>query len=104
MKNGWSKIKWNGNPASKFMCWRKKFGRGHVSVGIGDFLTIVFSHGHDSEDSLSSTRWNYDNTPKTEQEAMEMIDRNHGFYNHKDPFFAKPANYDEWIRQHPHCA
>jgi len=99
MKNGWSKIKWDGNPASNFMCWRKTFAYGfQVSVGIGEFDLIVFHN------DLSCTRWNYDNPLKTEQEAMDMVDRNQGRYNHKDPFFAKPANYDEWIKQYPQCA
>ena len=71
----WTLIDWDGNPDLKLKCFRKKFGRGHISVGRGDFLNIVFSFGANSEWSHSGTRWNYDNPPFTEQEIMDSLDR-----------------------------
>ena len=70
----WTLIDWDGNPSLKLKCWRKSFGRGHVSVGAGDFLSVVFSHGANSVSSMSSTRWNYDKTPISEQEMMKWVD------------------------------
>jgi hypothetical protein len=49
----WTRIPWDGNLSLGFDCWRKSFGRGQVSVGIGDFRTVVFSYGPDSEFNLS---------------------------------------------------
>lgn len=72
--NEWKLIPWDGNPALKLKCWRKTFGRGHVSVGVGSFLSIVFSFGANSGNSFSSTRWNYDNAPISEIDAMKLID------------------------------
>jgi len=80
----WTLIEWDGNKLLGYKCWRKSFGRGHVSVGQGKFLSIVYSHGNDSDDSISSTRWNYDSAPLTEKEAMAIVDRNKGFYNPED--------------------
>jgi hypothetical protein len=80
----WTLIDWDGNPALHLKCWRKSFGRGHVSVGVGKFQNIVYSHGANSEDSLSSTRWRPDGKHQTEKEAMAMVDRNHGYYNRRD--------------------
>jgi hypothetical protein len=76
---GWSLVDWDGNPDLKFQCWRKKFGHGDVSVGVGDFEYIVFSYGANSSDSYSSTR----NLVRigvvlTEMEAMEAVDRGLG--------------------------
>ncbi len=71
----WELIDWDGNPDLKLKCWRKSFGRGKVSVGVGEFLTIVFSFGANSDTSHSATRWNYDNPPISEQEAMTLIDK-----------------------------
>lgn len=79
----WTEIPWDGNPALKLRCWRKSFGRGHVSVGIGDFDLIVYSHGADSIRSLSGTRIRPWGT-MTEHQAMGMVDRNGGDHNHKD--------------------
>ena len=52
----------------------------HVSVGIGDFDLVVFSYGHNSPNSLSSTRarWQYGLPDLTEREAMEWVDRGGG--------------------------
>lgn len=82
----WTLIDWDGNPALGFKCWRKSFSRGHVSVGVGDFDLIVYSYGADSGDSLSGTRSRkaYGRPDQTEKQAMAMVDRNHGHYNHLD--------------------
>jgi len=77
----WTRIKWGGNPALGFHCWRKSFRHGHVSVGCGDFLTVVYSYGLDSDDSMSGTRWNYSETPISEKEAMRKIDSAKGRYS-----------------------
>jgi hypothetical protein len=53
----WTEIEWDGNPSMKLRCWRKSFGRGHVSIGIEDFLHIVHSFGASSDRSFSGTRW-----------------------------------------------
>lgn len=78
--NNWELISWDGNKELGFMCWRKKFRHGHVSVGVGEFLSIVYSYGSNSDNSCSSTRWNYEKPVLTEQEAMSMVDRNNGFF------------------------
>jgi len=69
----WTLIDWDGNPALGYQCYRKSFGKGHVSVGVGDFLTVVFSFGANSDDSYSSTRWRADGTI-SEDEAMTQVD------------------------------
>jgi hypothetical protein len=74
-KHEWELIAWG---ESEYKCWRKKFGRGHVSVGAGSCLTVVFSYGPDSDDSYSSTRWDYDRPVITEEEAMKMVDAGKG--------------------------
>ena len=71
----WTLIDWDGNSELGYKCWRKSFRGGHVSVGVGEFLTVVFSFGADSDNSYSSTRWNYDQPAITEQEAMDMVDK-----------------------------
>lgn len=76
--NGWKRIPWDGNPALKLECWRKGFRHGHVSVGIGEFTTVVFSYGKNSDRSFSSTRWNKLDAPMTEAEAMSRIDSTNG--------------------------
>ena len=80
----WTLIDWDGNPALKLKCWRKSFGRGHVSVGVGTFGMIVYSYGPNSDDSLSSGRRRGERT-LTEEQAMAIVDRNKGHYNHLDP-------------------
>lgn len=70
----WTRIPWDGNPSLGYECWRKSFGRGHVSVGIGEFLTVCFSYGVNSDDSCSSTRWDYDRPPISEEDMMRMVD------------------------------
>ncbi len=70
----WTLIPWDGNPALNYECWRKSFRRGHVSVGVGDFLLVVFSYGPASDDSFSSTRWRKDLPPLTEEEAKRLVD------------------------------
>lgn len=75
----WTLIDWDGNTTLGHKCYRKTFGRGHVSVGVGDFYFITYSYGHNSEDSLTSTRKRSGYT-MTEQEAMDMVDRCKGKY------------------------
>lgn len=77
-KATWELVEWDGNPSLNYKCWRKKFGSGHVSVGAGDFLSVVFSYGASSADSYSSTRWDYDRPAITEEEAMKMVDAGKG--------------------------
>lgn len=74
----WTLIEWDGNPAMNLKCWRKSFSKGNVSIGVGDFKSIVYSHGPNSENSLCGYRG------QSCEEAMEMVDRNKGFYNSKD--------------------
>lgn len=74
----WTLIPWDGNPDLKLQCWRKSFGHGHVSVGVGDFDLVVYSYGPNSDDSLSSTRWNYGLEPLSPEQVMKAVDRNHG--------------------------
>lgn len=69
----WKRIPWDGNPELGYECWRKKFGHGHVSVGIGDFLHVGHSFGRASEFSFSSTRWRRDG-PISEEQAMAEVD------------------------------
>lgn len=76
----WTRIPWDGNLALGYECWRKSFGRGHVSVGIGSFLLICYSYGANSYDSMSSTRWRKAGPPETENAAMLRIDREGGHY------------------------
>jgi hypothetical protein len=82
----WTLIDWDGNRALKLKCWRKSFGRGHVSVGVGTFDLIVYSHGANSDYSLSCTRSRkaYGRPDITEEQAMAIVDRNKGYHNHKD--------------------
>jgi hypothetical protein len=82
--NEWTLIDWDGNLELGYKCWRKSFRRGYVSVGVGEFHIICYSHGRNSDDSCSSTRWRDTDTYITEQEAMDIVDRNEGFHNHKD--------------------
>lgn len=70
----WTKINWDGNRSLKLKCWRKSFGRGHVSVGIGDFFLICYSYGANSDFSCSSTR-ERPNGDMSVQDAMKMVDR-----------------------------
>jgi hypothetical protein len=84
----WTLIDWDGNPTLNLKCWRKSFGRGHVSVGAGDFKSVAFSHGANSDDSISGTRWNYDLDVISEQEMMQWVDECKGFYK-KHPSAAK---------------
>ena len=83
MKNTWELIDWDGNPDLNLKCWRKKFGRGKVSIGVGAFKTIVYSYGANSDDSMSGTRQRK-NGDITVEQAMEIVDRNKGKYNYKD--------------------
>ena len=72
-KNDWQLIEWDGNPELKLQCWRKKFGRGHVSVGVGDFHNVTYSYGANSDDSISCTRWRVDRII-SEKEMMDYVD------------------------------
>lgn len=74
ISNGWVLTYWDANSATGAMCYRKKFGKGHVSVGCGDSLTISYSFGANSDLSYSCTRWRKDGTI-TEQEAMDNVDK-----------------------------
>lgn len=73
----WTRIPWDGNPALDLECWSKSFREGHVSVGIGEFTTVVFSYGPDSAFSYSGTRWRKDGT-LSEEEAMRLVDMTEG--------------------------
>jgi hypothetical protein len=79
----WTLIDWDGNTSLKLKCYRKSFGRGYVSVGVGTFTNIVYSYGANSEFSLSSTRWRESGT-MTEQQAMDIVDRNNGHYHYNN--------------------
>lgn len=81
-KHEWKQIQWDGNLSLNLQCWRKKFGRGHVSVGIGDFKAIVYSYGANSDDSLSGTRHRRNlGRDLSCEEAMQMVDENGGKHN-----------------------
>lgn len=69
----WTLINWGNDKGDK--CYRKSFGKGNVSVGVGEFLLVCFSFGPNSDSSYSSTRWNYDQAPLTPEETMESIDK-----------------------------
>ena len=71
----WTLIDWDGNPELKLQCWRKSFRRGHVSIGVGDFKSVVYSYGHDSDESLSGTRGD-----KSEKEMMAIVDKRNGYW------------------------
>lgn len=73
----WTLIDWDGNRELGYKCWRKTFGKGHVSVGVGIFTNIVYSYGKSSQDSMSSTRWREDGNI-SEEEAMGIVDKNNG--------------------------
>ena len=75
----WTKIQWDGNTELGYECYRKSFGRGYVSVGIGDFLLISYSFGNNSENSMSSTRGRASGVI-SEREAMNLVDSNKGHY------------------------
>lgn len=76
----WTLIDWDGNPAMKLKCWRKSFRCGHVSVGVGDFLTVGYSYGPNSDSSGSSTRWRKDRII-SEIEMMKLVDQYDGRFN-----------------------
>ena len=73
-KTEWERVPWHGNPAQSRECWRRKFGRGIVYIGIGEFQAVIFSFGPDSEDSFSGTRWNYIHPPYNEEEMKCMVE------------------------------
>ena len=74
-KHGWERVSWDGNPELGWRCWRKKFGRGTISVGCGVFPLIVHSFGANSDDSFSSTRIRVQtDTILSEAEAMKETD------------------------------
>ena len=91
-KNEWKRMPWDGNPALHLECWRKKFGRGHVSVGIGDFLLVCYSHGADSDNSMSGTRWNYNRPVISEAEMMDWVDRCSGMPE-SNPLWKPPKGW-----------
>lgn len=76
----WTLIQWDGNPALNLQCWRKSFRRGHVSVGVGEFKTVVFSYGANSENSFSSTRARVNGPDLSETEAKALVDSTKGHY------------------------
>lgn len=96
----WTLIDWDGNPDLNLKCWRKTFGAGHVSVGIGDFLCVVFSYGPNSSYSYSSTRWNYDAMPLTEAETMAAVDASDG----RKILIDREPLRTVWLIQHPEAA
>jgi len=77
----WTLIPWDGNLSLNLECYRKSFSsKGHVSVGVGEFTSIVYSYGANSQYSMSSTRWRADGN-LIESEAMELVDKNKGKCN-----------------------
>jgi hypothetical protein len=102
----WTRIPWDGNPDLKQECWRKSFGRGHVSVGIGgEFRLVSFSFGANHDSSHSGTRWNYDNPSITEEDMMKGLDeywsQEQGRRDFSTPpwLHKKPADWDEKQKQ-----
>jgi hypothetical protein len=79
----WTLIDWDGNRELGYKCYRKSFGPGHVSVGVGDFTNIVYSYGPNSENSMCSTRWR-ETGNISEIEAMRIVDKNRGKHKSKD--------------------
>jgi hypothetical protein len=73
-------------------CWRKKFGRGYVYVGIGDFDLVCYSFGANSDHSMSSTRWHY-GTYISEQDMMDHVDKHNG---HHAEYPVDPKLYRSW--------
>jgi len=97
--NGWKKIKWDGCENDNRHCWRKEFGRGHVSIGCGSFLTVVFSYGANSGMSFSSTRWDYDRPTISERDMMDIIDKNKGKSTGASGTWTTPNHAPEHMRQ-----
>jgi hypothetical protein len=86
----WKKVKWDGNLSLGYECWRKHITpTRHVSVGIGDFDLICFSHGPNSDESISSTRIRVAKGNIvgmiTEQQAMDWVDSNKGKCRSPEP-------------------
>jgi hypothetical protein len=79
----WTLIDWDGNPELGYKCWRKSFGGGHVSVGVGEFNSIVYSYGPNSENSMSGTRWRSGKPHLTEAQAMQIVDACKGYHDYK---------------------
>lgn len=77
--NEWTLIDWDGNSSLNLKCWRKSFRKGYVSIGVGEFLDVVYSYGANSDFSMSSTRWNYDEEPISEDAMKDYVDLCHGF-------------------------
>ena len=82
-KNNWQLIDWDGNPELKLQCWRKKFGRGHVSVGVGDFHNVTYSYGANSDDSIGCSRW-HGGRLLSEKEMMDFVDSIGGKWKNRD--------------------
>ena len=98
-KNEWERVPWDGNPDMHLECWRKKFGRGHVSVGIGEFLLVCFSYGQNSDDSHSGTRWDYDRPPISEEDMMKRVDRARGKNTGPKGTWTTPEHAPEHMRE-----
>jgi hypothetical protein len=95
-QSDWELIEWDGNPELGFKCWRKKFGKRIVSIGVGDeFLTVCYSCGANSDESISSTRWHY-GTIISEKDMMDFVDSNNGKCN---LYPKKPGQYREWFNK-----
>lgn len=79
----WTLVDWDGNPEQNYQCLRKSFRGGHVSIGIGEFKSIVYSYGPNHKDSMSSTRSRISqNMPDlTMDQAMNLVDSNNGKYH-----------------------
>lgn len=94
-KHTWKIVEWDGNPELKLKCWRKQFGGGYVSVGIGDFLDVCYSYGPNSDNSMCSTRWHYGRII-SEKDMMDFVDSNNG----KCKSYPKePGEYREWFNK-----
>ncbi len=76
----WTLIQWDGNPELNYMCWRKSFRKGHVSIGVGSFFDIVYSFGANSDESRTSTRWRKDDEHISEVDAMIWVDKLNGYF------------------------
>ncbi len=77
--NEWTLIDWDGNKDLGYKCYRKSFRSGYVSIGVGEFDSVVFSYGRDSESSFSSTRSRLGLPAISEAEAMRIVDIRNGY-------------------------
>ena len=90
-KAQWERIPWCGDPDAD-ECWVKKFRRGRVYVGIGDFTLVCYSDGANSDDSIIGTRWLY-GTIISEEDMMAHIDHHNGRHA---PYPVSAEVYRQW--------